>query len=53
MKFKITFADKSTEEREMSDCNTVEEALNTVAGSAPGVTIVADVPAPPPVAPPA
>lgn len=50
MKFKITFSDGAVEEREMSDCSTVEEAMNAVAGSASGVAIeVAEAPpAPPP-----
>jgi hypothetical protein len=39
MKFKITFSDGAIEEREMSDCSTVEEALNAVAGSTSGVTV--------------
>lgn len=45
MKFKITYADGATEEREMSDCETVEQAMNAVAGSTEGVKveIVTDV----------
>jgi hypothetical protein len=50
MKFKITFSDGVVEEREMSDCSTAEEALNTVAGSVSGVTVteVAEAPPEPP-----
>lgn len=40
MKFKITFSNGEVEEREMSDCSTVEQALNTIAGSVPGVTVI-------------
>jgi hypothetical protein len=47
MKFRITFSDGIVEEREMSDCETVEEALNTVAGSASGVTVTEVTEAPP------
>ena len=47
MKFHITFADGTTEEREMSDCSTVEQATNAVAGSTPGVTITEMVQAAP------
>lgn len=54
MKFTITHADKSTEDREMSDCNTVEDAHNAVAGSAPGVDVaIASSPVEAPVEPPA
>jgi hypothetical protein len=39
MKFLITYVDGSTEEREFSDCTTVDQALNAVAGSIPGVKV--------------
>ncbi len=51
MKFHITFSDGAVEEREMSDCSTVEQAINAVAGSVPGVAIIEVAEAPP--APPA
>ncbi len=47
MKFHITFSDGATEEREMSDCSTVEQAQNAIAGSVLGVTIVEIAEAPP------
>jgi hypothetical protein len=41
MKFTITYADGTTEDREMSDCSTVDAALNAIAGSTPGVQVSA------------